>query len=42
MKGNHHIMIKEGKRAVPIPAHAKRDIPKGLTSKIIKEAGIRL
>jgi predicted RNA binding protein YcfA (HicA-like mRNA interferase family) len=42
IKGSHHIMIKQGKRAVPIPVHAKRDIPKGLAATILKEAGIKL
>ena len=39
--GSHHIMIKEGKRAVPVPVHGKRDLPKGLLNAIIKQTGIR-
>ena len=38
--GSHHIMIKEGKRAVPVPVHGKKDIPKGLLKAILKQAGI--
>lgn len=40
ISGSHHIMVKEGKRSIPIPLHGKKDIPKGLASSIIKQAGI--
>jgi len=34
-------MIKEGKRAVPVPVHGKKDLPKGLLSAILKQTGIK-
>ncbi len=41
IQGSHHIMVKEGMRAVPIPIHGNRDLPKGLESAILKQAGIK-
>lgn len=41
ISGSHHIMIKEGKRSIPIPVHGKKDLPKGLLKKILKQAGIK-
>jgi predicted RNA binding protein YcfA (HicA-like mRNA interferase family) len=41
ISGSHHIMVKEGRRSVPVPVHGKRDLPKGLVAAIIKQAGIR-
>lgn len=35
--GSHHIMIKEGMRAVPIPIHGNRDLPKSLARAILKQ-----
>jgi len=34
-------MVKEGKRAIPVPVHGKKDIPKGLAKAIIKQAGLK-
>jgi predicted RNA binding protein YcfA (HicA-like mRNA interferase family) len=34
-------MVKEGKRAVPVPVHGSRDLPKGLVSAIFKQSGIK-
>ena len=39
--GSHHIMIKEGKRAVPVPVHGNKDLPKGLLNAILKQTGIK-
>ncbi|MGR3218634.1 MAG: type II toxin-antitoxin system HicA family toxin [Candidatus Anammoxibacter sp.] len=39
--GSHHIMIKEGKRAVPVPVRGSKDLPKGLISAIYKQIGIK-
>jgi predicted RNA binding protein YcfA (HicA-like mRNA interferase family) len=39
--GSHYIMIKEGKRAVPVPVHGNKDLPKGLLNAILKQAGIK-
>jgi predicted RNA binding protein YcfA (HicA-like mRNA interferase family) len=39
--GSHHIMVKQGYRAVPVPVHANRDIPKGLARTILKQASIK-
>ena len=41
VSGSHHIMIKEGKRAVPMPVHASKDLPKGLVLAIFKQSGIK-
>ncbi len=40
ISGSHHIMIKEGRRSIPIPVHGKKEIPIGLTKRILKQAGI--
>ncbi|MBD3239064.1 MAG: addiction module toxin, HicA family [Chitinivibrionales bacterium] len=39
--GSHHVMVKEGKRSVPVPVHGNRDIPKGLIRTILKQAEIK-
>jgi predicted RNA binding protein YcfA (HicA-like mRNA interferase family) len=41
IEGSHHIMVKKGKRPVPIPVHGNRDLPKGLVHRILKEAGVK-
>jgi predicted RNA binding protein YcfA (HicA-like mRNA interferase family) len=41
IKGSHHIFIKEGKRAVPVPIHGSKDLPTGLVEAILKQADIR-
>ncbi|MGD0843586.1 MAG: type II toxin-antitoxin system HicA family toxin [Geobacteraceae bacterium] len=41
ISGSHHIMIKEGCRSIPIPIHGSGDLPKGLISAILKQAGIK-
>ena len=41
ISGSHHIMIKEGKRAVPIPVHGSKDLPKGLINAILKQTGTK-
>ena len=41
INGSHHIMIFENKRSIPVPVHGKKDIPKGLVSAIMKQAGIK-
>ena len=41
ISGSHHIMIREGSRAVPIPIHGTTDLPKGLVHGILKQAGIK-
>ncbi|MDY7027307.1 MAG: type II toxin-antitoxin system HicA family toxin [Spirochaetota bacterium] len=40
VSGSHHIMIKEGRRSIPVPVHGKKEIPIGLSKKILKQAGI--
>lgn len=39
--GSHYIMIKEGRRSVPVPVHGKKDLPKGLVRAIKKQVGIK-
>ena len=41
VSGSHHVMIKEGRRSIPMPAHGQRDLPKGLVSAILRQAGIK-
>jgi predicted RNA binding protein YcfA (HicA-like mRNA interferase family) len=41
ISGSHHVMVKEGLRSIPVPVHGKKDIPKGLASAILKQAGIK-
>ncbi len=41
IRGSHHIMVKDGRRAIPIPTHGNKDIPKGLANKILKQACIK-
>jgi predicted RNA binding protein YcfA (HicA-like mRNA interferase family) len=41
ISGSHHIMVKEGRRAVPVPVHGKRDLPKGLVAAILRQADIK-
>ena len=40
VSGSHHVMIKEARRSIPVPVHSSRDLPKGLVSAILKQAGI--
>ena len=40
ISGSHHIMVKEGKRSIPIPVHGKKEIPIGLSKRILKQAGV--
>lgn len=41
ISGSHHIMVKAGKRPVPIPVHGKKDLNKGVLHRILKEAEIK-
>ncbi len=41
ISGSHHIMIRENCRSIPIPIHGSTDLPKGLVSAILKQAGIK-
>jgi predicted RNA binding protein YcfA (HicA-like mRNA interferase family) len=41
IKGSHHIFIKKGKRAIPVPIHSNKDLPKGLVVAILKQAEIK-
>jgi predicted RNA binding protein YcfA (HicA-like mRNA interferase family) len=38
IKGSHHIMVKEGRRAIPVPVHGSKDLPKGLVKAILTQA----
>lgn len=39
ISGSHHVMVKEGRRSVPVPVHGKEDL--GVRAlKILKQAGI--
>lgn len=41
INGSHHIMVKAGHRAVPIPIHGNRELPRSLEYAILKQAGLR-
>ena len=41
ISGSHHIMVKQGERSVPVPIHGNRELPKGFTRAILKQAGIK-
>jgi predicted RNA binding protein YcfA (HicA-like mRNA interferase family) len=41
ISGSHHIMIKEGRRSIPVPIHGTTDIPTTLVKAILKQAGIK-
>jgi len=38
IKGSHHIFIKDGHRSIPVPIKGNKDLPKGLTQAILKQA----
>ena len=41
ISGSHHIMFKAGKRAVPVPVHGKKDLPRGLVAAILRQTEIK-
>lgn len=40
ISGSHHIMVRDGRRSVPVPIHGNAELPKRLLSAILKQAGI--
>jgi predicted RNA binding protein YcfA (HicA-like mRNA interferase family) len=40
VRGSHHIMVKPGKRSIPVPVHGKRELPKGLVAAIKRQAEV--
>ena len=41
VEGSHHMMVKEGHpRAVPVPVHGSKTLPKGTLAGIIRMAGV--
>jgi len=40
VRGSHHILIKEGRRSIPVPVHGNRDLPLALVRAIIRQAGL--
>jgi predicted RNA binding protein YcfA (HicA-like mRNA interferase family) len=40
IKGSHHVMIKDGKRSIPVPVHGSKDLPKALVKAILAQAEI--
>ena len=40
ISGSHHIMVK-GSRTISVPVHGKKELGKGLTHAILKQAEIR-
>jgi predicted RNA binding protein YcfA (HicA-like mRNA interferase family) len=41
ISGSHHIVVKDGKRSIPVPIHGNKDLPKGLVAAILKQADIK-
>jgi predicted RNA binding protein YcfA (HicA-like mRNA interferase family) len=41
VRGSHHIMVKPGIRAIPIPVHGNRELPVGILSVILKQADLK-
>jgi predicted RNA binding protein YcfA (HicA-like mRNA interferase family) len=41
VRGSHHIMVKPGRRAIPIPVHGNRELPAGTLSAILRQADLR-
>ena len=41
ISGSHHIMIRAGRRSIPVPVHGSADLPKGLVNAILKQAEIK-
>lgn len=40
VRGSHYVMVKPGRRSVPVPVHGKRELPKGLVSAIRRQAEV--
>ncbi len=40
IKGSHFIMYK-GPKAISIPVHSSKDLPKGILNKLLKESGLK-
>ncbi len=40
ISGSHHIMVK-GNRTISVPVHGKKELGKGITQAILKQAGIK-
>jgi predicted RNA binding protein YcfA (HicA-like mRNA interferase family) len=36
--GSHFIMVKVGRRPIPVPVHGSHDLPVGLVQSILREA----
>lgn len=36
ISGSHHIMVREGRRSIPIPVHGSVDLPKGASPRDTK------
>ena len=41
IKGSHHILVREGRRSIPVPVHGNKDLPPGLVNAILKQAGVQ-
>jgi predicted RNA binding protein YcfA (HicA-like mRNA interferase family) len=40
ISGSHYIMVK-GNRTISVPVHGKKELGKGITQAILKQAGIK-
>jgi predicted RNA binding protein YcfA (HicA-like mRNA interferase family) len=41
IRGSHHILVKTGHRAIPVPIHGNRELPIGIESAILRQAGLK-
>jgi predicted RNA binding protein YcfA (HicA-like mRNA interferase family) len=40
IRGSHHVMVKVGRRSIPVPVHGKRELPKGIVAAIKRQAEV--
>ncbi len=40
ISGSHHIMVK-GSKTISVPVHGKKELGKGITQAILRQAGIK-
>jgi predicted RNA binding protein YcfA (HicA-like mRNA interferase family) len=41
ISGSHYILVKPGKRSVPVPVHGNKDLPRGLVSAVFRQTGLK-
>lgn len=41
IKGSHHVFVHQSKIGIVVVPHPRKDIPKGTTNSILKQAGLK-